>query len=714
MQNERRTDLGWNHGYLADPKNTTNVTCNYCSVVIKGGIYRFKQHLAGGYRNARGCNKCPQHVRQEFIEYFDNKKQEREKMNLEHQYDQTDDFDEEDEMQVLESDPKGKKVKSGVNQSVKRTSQVGPMDVFIKSSTQVTGKQKTINETYKKEQREKACVDFARWMYDAAIPFNALNHPSFKVAINSITRAGIGMKPPSAYEVRVPLLSKEVANTNESMRTHREEWAKIGCSIMSDGWTDQCGRTIINFLVNCSKGSMFLESVDASSYSKTGDKLFELLSRIVDTVGEANVVQVVTDNGSNFVAAGALLMAKYPHLYWTPCAAHCIDLILEDIGAIPLINRVLKRAIQVSSFIYQRSGLLNMMRQFTKQRNFLRPAKTRFATAFITLSSIHKQKDNLRKMFTSQEWRDSKWAKETGGKKIVDIILMPSFWNGIVYALKLSGPLVHALRKVDGEKKPAMGYIYEVMDHAKEAIAASFNENESKYSEVFKIIDKRWECQLHRPLHAAGHFLNPEFFYDNPEIEQCVEVVNGLYDCIMRLVPTLDKQDKIMEELTAYKQAHELFGNPMAIRHRKTKAPAEWWACYGTSTVTLQQFAIKVLSLTCSASGCERNWSTFEHIHSKKRNRLTQSRLNDLVYVKYNRALVQRFNLCDKIDPIALKDIHDSNEWLTGKTLGHAQDEYVFEEDEGLTWGHVATATGVHEERFNLRSRGNTQEESTQ
>ncbi|KAL4272796.1 hypothetical protein GQ457_13G011720 [Hibiscus cannabinus] len=216
-----------------------------------------------------------------------------------------------------------------MNQSVKRTRKVDPMDVFIKSSTQVTSKKMTINETYKKEQRKKACVDFSRWMYDATIPFNALNHPSFKVAIDSITRAGIGMKPPSAYEVRVPLLNKEFANTNESMRINREEWTKIGCSIMSDGWTDQCGRIIINFLVNCSKGSMFLESVDASSYSKTGDKLFELLSRIVDAVGDANVVQVITDNGSNFVAAGAFLMAKYPLLYWTPFATHCIDLVLK-------------------------------------------------------------------------------------------------------------------------------------------------------------------------------------------------------------------------------------------------------------------------------------------------------------------------------------------------------------------------------------------------
>ena len=44
---------------------------------------------------------------------------------------------------------------------------------------------------------------------------------------------------------------------------------------------------------------------------------------------------------------------------------------------------------------------------------------------------------------------------------------------------------------VDGDKKPHMGYIYETMDRAKEAIAKSFSNNEENYEEPFKYIDKR-------------------------------------------------------------------------------------------------------------------------------------------------------------------------------------------------------------------------------
>lgn len=67
-----------------------------------------------------------------------------------------------------------------------------------------------------------------------------------------------------------------------------------------------------------------------------------------------------------------------------------------------------------------------------------------------------------------------------------------------------------------------------------------------------------------------------------------------------------------------------------------------WWEDYGATTPNLQQLAILILLQPCSASGCERNWSTFQNIHTKKRNRLTQKRLNDLVYVKYNLLLHEK------------------------------------------------------------------------
>jgi hypothetical protein len=60
----------------------------------------------------------------------------------------------------------------------------------------------------------------------------------------------------------------------------------------------------------------------------------KLLGEQIEAIGPELVVQVVSDNGSNYKVAGKIIMEKYPTLYWTPCAAHCLDLMLEDIGKI--------------------------------------------------------------------------------------------------------------------------------------------------------------------------------------------------------------------------------------------------------------------------------------------------------------------------------------------------------------------------------------------
>ncbi|XP_006589897.1 uncharacterized protein LOC114371387 [Glycine soja] len=313
---------------------------------------------------------------------------------------------------------------------------------------------------------------------------------------------------PSYHDIRVPLLKKEVEYTENLIKGHREQWVKYGCTIMFDAWTDRKQRCIINFLINSQVGTMFLKSVDGFDFLKMGEKIFELFDATVEEVGEENVVQVVTDNGSNYV--------------------------LADIGKLPLIRKTIRRAINLVGFIYAYSSTLSLLRNFTHKRELVRHAITRFATSYLTLERLHKEKANIRKMFTSDEWTLNKLYKELKGKEAAKVVLMPLFWNSVVYTLKVMAPLVKVLHLVDGERKLAIGYIYEAMEKAKETIIKSFNNNESKYKDVFAIIDKRWNCQLHRPLHAAAHFLNLEYFYDNTDLEFDFEVTNGLFECIKK------------------------------------------------------------------------------------------------------------------------------------------------------------------------------------
>ena len=55
------------------------------------------------------------------------------------------------------------------------------------------------------------------------------------------------------------------------------------------------------------------------------------------------MVQVVTDSASAYISASEKLMEKRRKIFWNPCVAHCIDLMLDDIGDLPVHANTIKK-----------------------------------------------------------------------------------------------------------------------------------------------------------------------------------------------------------------------------------------------------------------------------------------------------------------------------------------------------------------------------------
>ena len=103
---------------------------------------------------------------------------------------------------------------------------------------------------------------------------------------------------------------------------------------------------------------------------------------------------------------------------------------------------------------------------------------------------------------------------------------------------------------------------------------------------------------------------------------------------------------------------------------------AEWWFMYGNQTPTLRKLTIKVLSQTASSSACERNWRTFALIHTKQRNRLAYSRLEQLVFCYYNMRLKLR-DMEAENDRVAEKDYLDLLD--ISAEVGEEEDNQLFQ-----------------------------------
>ncbi|XP_038713411.1 uncharacterized protein LOC120007282 [Tripterygium wilfordii] len=389
-------------------------------------------------------------------------------------------------------------------QSKSRT--VGLKSYFMPRTS--AGAQPTIKSALQtKEAKEKTDLAMSKWLIDACLPFNAVNSKFYQHAIDAIASMGAGYKGPSFHDMRGHLLTKNVAEVRNFVENFRAIWKETGCTIMADGWTDQCRRTLINFLVYCPKGTVFLKSIDATEASKTANVLYSLFREVVLFVGAENVVHMVTDNAANYVAAGRLLEQEFPTLYWSPCAAHCLNLMLQDNGKLGEVSECVFHAAKITKYVYNHTFVLHLMREHTGGREILRPAPTRFATNFIALESILSQKDALRQMVTCKEWMQSTYSRDSKGKKFTDLVLDSSFWKESATIVYITKPLVRVLRLVDSENRSAMGYMYAAIWKARGEILKRFERRKRRVAPYIRIIDSRWDSQLHTNLHAAGYWI---------------------------------------------------------------------------------------------------------------------------------------------------------------------------------------------------------------
>ncbi|ERN08091.1 hypothetical protein AMTR_s03250p00004260 [Amborella trichopoda] len=135
----------------------------------------------------------------------------------------------------------------------------------------------------------------SKWFYDKGIPFDTANSPYFPPIISAIQRAGLGVKPLTAYELSGPILDEKVEEVTKWIEEYKQSWPMTGITLMSDGWLNKVGKKeFLNFLAYFPKGTAFLSSKDVSGTKKDANFYVRLYDQIVEEVGDKHVVQFIT------------------------------------------------------------------------------------------------------------------------------------------------------------------------------------------------------------------------------------------------------------------------------------------------------------------------------------------------------------------------------------------------------------------------------------
>lgn len=315
----------------------------------------------------------------------------------------------------------------------------------------------------------------------------------------------------------------------------------------------------------------FVKSVDASNIVKDAMTLCNMLSEVIDWVGAENVVHIVTDNATNYVAAGRLIHEKYETIFWSPCAAHCVNLLLKDIANMSHVADVASQASKITVFVYNHMTLLSWLRKRKGWKEIVHTEATQFATTFITLKNIYDRKHDLEALVEDNHFTSSRLAKTATGEAVSAIILDSKFWIDCFMIAKLVAPIIRLQRFFDREEKPSLGYVYEGMQRAKNVIKEMFGNARLLYKPYTNIIKARWDKHLKHGLHAAAYFLNPAFFYDENFSEKN-RVTQALLD-LFEIKAFCNDVSKAIQELQLYRDRQGSFSRESALTSRKQVQP---------------------------------------------------------------------------------------------------------------------------------------------
>ena len=80
-------------------------------------------------------------------------------------------------------------------------------------------------------------------------------------------------------------------------------------------------------MVSSLNGPVFLKAVDTLGEYKDAQFIGELFIKVIEDVGVDSCVQIIIDNAPVCKAAGMIVEAKYPQVFWTPCIVHICNLL---------------------------------------------------------------------------------------------------------------------------------------------------------------------------------------------------------------------------------------------------------------------------------------------------------------------------------------------------------------------------------------------------
>ncbi|GBG78903.1 hypothetical protein CBR_g28617 [Chara braunii] len=502
----------------------------------------------------------------------------------------------------------------------------------------------------------------ASFFFENAIAFNAARSDSYKNMeriMNVAARSRKMLRMPGYNYLRMKALPAEYKDVDKDLDNIREPWDVTGLTLMTDDTTTTSNRSVINCIAAGDSGAVMVCSVDMEGKDKSAPTLARMWVEVIRELWVHRVNAICTNSAQvNIFAKKILEKHDDPTIRsipWVSCACHVCNLLMCDIASVPWIGEVILQGREITTFIKRHQWALAMFRKSRREYRtqldikdgrplaLIQPGETRFGTNFLMLQRLRECEPVLLSTVSNPRWDNSPWdrAAATRAQTCKELIRDPAWWSTVDRACTVLEPVYALMKNMDKDGRMGM-QVWSLGITLEKRMAATPMDSETRGIVMRKVKDHVRMMAL--PVHVAAWMLHP--LHRSPRLFDDLaseEIANTLTHFTSVHAKTSKEYKECWNSLKSF---HHM--DPEWIGPNSEEAltgghvsMAQWWLMYGKRHPTLTKIAVKVLSVWTTASPCERNWSTFDLVHPKRRNLLSPENLEMLVFIHWNKKLLR-------------------------------------------------------------------------
>ncbi|GBG61700.1 hypothetical protein CBR_g23215 [Chara braunii] len=447
--------------------------------------------------------------------------------------------------------------------------------------------------------QKKLDIAWAEAMFWAGIAFNFLNFDT-TLKLNEVYLEVASARPkvklPSAKHIRTVMLDFIFLHIQNQVQPLTACWDVTGCTFITNGSTDQRGRPVMNFLAAGEQGEVLVATVSMDGKKKTGPALAKLWEKIMREIGLQCINAICTDNAEVNKKAAQILEWR-TNLQSDSFSNTLFRSLLRDINKFDWIKGTVKRSHTIVKFIRNKHCTHSLMMSLDDSLLLLRPTEVRFGSVYMMMERWYDRRAILKQMVEGSlvgRWKAMRWSTTKLQSK-ADLVFFTSrsegWWPELKKVVAVMEPLYVLLRRMDKDGT-APSNLVEYDRLLERILAEVVLAGEQRRTVLEKVRDRM--KMMRQPGHALAFLLDPRRREPKWLLDRDIALVQNAF------------------------------------------SPSEWWATHVGDVPELQAIAMKVMGMCSTVTPAERNWSSMDLVHSKRRNQLNPSTLEKLVYIHWN------------------------------------------------------------------------------